>query len=39
MKAVDEGQLNGLKQEAYALIQRVNSYIAYLRKTRQGAED
>ena len=26
-----------LKSEAYSLIHRINSYIAYLRKTKQGA--
>lgn len=26
-----------LKEEAYALVARINSYIAYLRKSKQGA--
>jgi four helix bundle protein len=28
-----------LKAEAYDLIRRINSYIAYLRKTKQGSEE
>ena len=28
-----------LKTEAYDLIRRINSYIAYLRKTKQGGEE
>jgi four helix bundle protein len=28
-----------LKDEAYAVIRRINGYIAYLRRTKQGAED
>jgi four helix bundle protein len=29
----------GLKVEAYELVRRINSYIAYLRKTKQGYEE
>jgi len=28
-----------LKVEAYELIRRINGYIAYLRKTKQGGEE
>jgi four helix bundle protein len=41
---LDEGygalqQVEQRKQEGYELIKRVNGYIAYLRKTRQGQEE
>src|SRR5437762_12667422 len=32
----DQALVGQLKVEAYALIHRINSYIAYLRKTKQG---
>ena len=34
----DPAFLEGLKDEAYILIRRVNGYMAYLRKTQQGKE-
>ena len=34
----DQGYVAELKTEAYDLIRRVNSYIAYLRKAKQGDE-
>jgi four helix bundle protein len=41
---LDEGygdlqQVEQRKQEGYELIKRVNGYIAYLRKTRQGQDE
>ena len=35
----DKALVSQLKSEAYDLIRRINSYIAYLRKTKQGGED
>jgi four helix bundle protein len=35
----DQLLVRDLKVEAYDLIRRINSYIAYLRKTKQGGED
>jgi hypothetical protein len=34
----DERTIQGLKNEAYQLIERINGYIAYLRRTQQGSE-
>ncbi|QEG32877.1 four helix bundle protein [Bythopirellula goksoeyrii] len=34
-----EDQLNSLKENALQLIARINSYIAYLRKSKQGIPD
>jgi four helix bundle protein len=34
----DQALVEQLKVEAYDLIRRINSYIAYLRKTKQGGE-
>ena len=34
----DAGENDRLKTEAYALIGRINSYILYLKKTKQGAK-
>ncbi|HEX6961920.1 MAG TPA: four helix bundle protein [Lacipirellula sp.] len=34
----NEGMLAGLKESAYALIAKINSYITYLRKNQQGDE-
>jgi four helix bundle protein len=34
----DEGMLAALKESAYELIAKVNSYITYLRKNKQGDE-
>jgi four helix bundle protein len=35
----DCGLVQALKTAAYELIRRINGYIAYLRKTKQGGED
>src|SRR5438309_8142908 len=35
----DQALAGDLKVEAYDLIRRINSYIAYLRKTKQGGEE
>ncbi len=35
----DQSLIGQLKVEAYDLIRRINSYIAYLRKTKQGGEE
>jgi four helix bundle protein len=35
----DQALVGELKIEAYDLIRRINSYIAYLRKTKQGGEE
>jgi four helix bundle protein len=35
----DTTHLEALKLEAYELIRRVNGYIAYLRRTRQGDQE
>jgi four helix bundle protein len=35
----DLALVENLKVEAYDLIRRVNSYIAYLRKTKQGGDE
>jgi four helix bundle protein len=35
----DQALANQLKIEAYELIRRINSYIAYLKRTKQGAEE
>jgi hypothetical protein len=35
----DPALVEALKVEAYELIRRINSYIVYLRKTRQGGEE
>ena len=35
----DQGLVGELKIEAYDLIRRINSYIAYLRRTKQGGEE
>ena len=35
----DQALVSELKVEAYDLIRRINGYIAYLRKTKQGSED
>jgi four helix bundle protein len=35
----EQGLVGELKVEAYDLIHRINSYIAYLRKTKQGGEE
>jgi len=34
----DQAVIEELKREAYDLIRRINSYVAYLRKTKQGTE-
>jgi len=34
----DQALVGELKAEAYDLIRRINGYIAYLRKTKQGGE-
>jgi four helix bundle protein len=35
----DQGLVAQLKHDAYDLIHRINSYIAYLRSTKQGTEN
>ena len=35
----DQALVAELKIQAYDLIHRINSYIAYLRKTKQGGEE
>jgi four helix bundle protein len=35
----EQALVAGLKIEAYDLIRRINSYIAYLRKTKQGNQE
>ncbi len=35
----DQALVGQLKVEAYDLIRRINSYIAYLRKTKQGDDE
>src|SRR5258708_4380119 len=35
----DQVLVGDLKVEAYDLIRRINSYIAYLRKTKQGGQE
>src|SRR5579859_7702427 len=35
----DHALVGELKGEAYDLIRRINGYVAYLRKTKQGGED
>jgi four helix bundle protein len=35
----DQALIGELKGEAYDLIRRINGYIPYLRKTKQGGED
>ena len=35
----DQALVGELKVEAYDLIRRINSYLAYLRKTKQGGEE
>jgi four helix bundle protein len=35
----DQALVPELKAEAYALIRRINGYVAYLRKTRQGGDE
>ena len=35
----DQALVVELKTEAYDLIRRINSYIAYLRRTKQGGEE
>ncbi len=35
----DTTQVEELKLDGYALIRRINGYIAYLRKTRQGEQE
>ena len=35
----DQALVGELKIEAYDLIRRINGYIAYLRKTKQGGEE
>ena len=35
----DQVLVGALKVEAYDLIRRINGYIAYLRRTKQGGED
>jgi four helix bundle protein len=35
----DQALVGELKVEAYELIRRINSYIAYLRKSKQGGDD
>lgn len=32
-------QLNGLKEEGFSLIHRINGYISYLRKRKQAEEE
>jgi hypothetical protein len=34
----DPARIEELKAEAYGLIRRINSYLAYLRNTKQGVE-
>jgi hypothetical protein len=35
----DQALVQELKVEAYDLIRRINGYIAYLRKSKQGGEE
>lgn len=35
---IDDGVINSCKQKANELIARINSYIAYLRRSKQGSE-
>jgi four helix bundle protein len=36
---VDQGLIEELKGQAYDLIRRINGYIAYLRRTKQGENE